>query len=177
MTTAAVVVNAGPLMVFAKLNLLHLLKHLYGRVSFTDAVHREVVIDGMRNGYADASTLFQFLRQEAWQPTTIAAIPPGIQAASLDLGEQESIALALLQQALLLIDEEAGRRVARSLGLSVRGSLGVLIDAYRHRLIDVDQPRFNLAKIERRMDIWINPALCRRLLNETLGDDAYRQSG
>lgn len=172
MTTTAVVVNAGPLMVFTKLNLLHLLKQMYGRVTFADAVYREVVIDGMRYGYADASTLFQFLQQEAWQPTSIAAIPPSIQAASLDLGEQESIALATMQQALLLIDEEAGRRVARSLGLNVRGSLGVLIDAYRHRLIDADQLRFNFAEIERRMDIWISPSLCRRLLQETLGDDA-----
>jgi hypothetical protein len=40
---------------------LHLLKHPYGRVTFADAVYREVVIDGMRYGYADASTLFQYL--------------------------------------------------------------------------------------------------------------------
>ena len=32
---AAVISNAGPLMVLAKLNLLHLLKSLYGRVDFS----------------------------------------------------------------------------------------------------------------------------------------------
>jgi len=170
----AVVINAGPLMVFAKLNLLHLLKQLYGRVCFARAVYHEVVVVGMRHGYVDASTLHRFLQQEAWQPATVAAIPPSIQAASLDLGEQESIALAMMQQALLLIDEEAGRRVARNVGLSVRGSLGVLIDAYRRGLIDVDQLRFNFAEVERRTDIWISPSLCHRLLSETLGNDASR---
>lgn len=167
----AAVINAGPLMVFAKLNLLHLLKKLYGRVYFADAVYREVVVVGMHHGYVDASTLHQFLQQEEWQSTTVAAIPPSIQTASLDLGEQESIALAIMQRALLLIDEEAGRRVARSFGLRVRGSLGVLIDAYRRGLIDVDQLRFNFAEVERRTDIWISPSLCRRLLSETLGSD------
>lgn len=172
MTMTAVVINAGPLMVFAKLNLLHLLKQLYGRVYFADAVYREVVVAGMRYGYVDASTLHQFLQQEVWQSTTVVAIPPSIQTASLDRGELESIALAITQQALLLIDEEAGRRVARSVGLRVRGSLGVLLDAYRRGLIDADQLRFNFAEVERRTDIWISPSLCRRLLSETLGNDA-----
>ena len=170
----AVVINAGPLIVFAKLNLLHLLKQLYGRVYFARSVYHEVVVVGLRHGYVDASTLHRFLQQEVWQPTTVAAIPPSIQAASLDLGEQESIALAMMQQALLLIDEEAGRRVARNVGLSVRGSLGVLIDAYRRGLIDVDQVRFNFAEVERRTDIWISPSLCHRLLSETLGNDGSR---
>ncbi len=168
---AAVVINAGPLMVFAKLNLLHLLKQLYGRVHFADAVYREVVVVGMQHGYGDASTLHQFLQQEAWQSTPGVAIPPSIQSASLDLGEQESIALAMMQQALLLIDEEAGRRVARNVGLRVRGSLGVFIDAYRRGLIDAEQLRFHFAEVERRTDIWISPSLCRRLLSETLGND------
>ena len=34
-----VVSNAGPLMVLAKLNVLHLLKQLYGRVHFSQSVY------------------------------------------------------------------------------------------------------------------------------------------
>lgn len=171
MITPVTVVNAGPLMVLAKLNLLHLLKQLYGRVYFTEAVYHEVVTEGMRQGHADASTLYQFLRQEAWAATPVTSIPPAILAAALDRGERESIALAVLYGALLLIDEEAGRSTARSFGLSVHGSLGVLIEAHRNHLIDADQLRFYFAEIERRTDIWISPRLCRRLLAETLGED------
>ncbi len=40
-----VVTNAGPLMVFSKLNLLHLLKELYGRVHFSKSVYDEVVFN------------------------------------------------------------------------------------------------------------------------------------
>ncbi len=37
----AVVADAGPLMVLAKLNLLHLLKQLYGQVQFPRSVYEE----------------------------------------------------------------------------------------------------------------------------------------
>ena len=43
----SVVTNAGPLMVFSKLNVLHLLKELYGRVLFSPSVYRETVMAGM----------------------------------------------------------------------------------------------------------------------------------
>lgn len=57
---APVVINAGPLMVLAKLNLLHLLKELYGRVHFARSVYDEAVIEGMRQGYEDARTFSSF---------------------------------------------------------------------------------------------------------------------
>ena len=43
-----------PLMALAKLNLLHLLKALYGRVYFARSVYDETVVEGMRQGYEDA---------------------------------------------------------------------------------------------------------------------------
>lgn len=171
MTSSPIVSDAGPLMALAKLNLLHLLKQLYGQVLFTETVYREVVVDGMQRGYPDASTLFQFLLQEAWRPTLLTSVSPLILATALDRGEQESIMLAAERRATLLIDEEEGRRAARSLGLSVRGTLVVLIEAHRGNLLDSDQLRFYFAEIGRRTDIWSSSALCHRLLKETLGED------
>jgi hypothetical protein len=49
---------------------------------------------------------------------------------TLDRGEAEVIALALEQQArLVLIDELTGRKVAESLNLNIAGSVGILIRA------------------------------------------------
>ena len=59
-----VVSNAGPLMVFSKLNVLHLLKELYGRVEFTFSVYIETVSIGIRRGFADAQILNSFLLPE-----------------------------------------------------------------------------------------------------------------
>ena len=52
-------------MAFSKLNVLHLLKALYGEVQFTRAAYDEVVTEGMHRGHEDAYTLHRFLAQEA----------------------------------------------------------------------------------------------------------------
>lgn len=165
----AVVADAGPLMALAKLNLLHLLKQLYSRVMVTQSVYEEVVIEGMRRGFEDARILQRFLSQEKWEPIGVGHIPDTIASLPLDRGERESIALAIALDGLLLIDEERGRAVARQHGVKVRGTLGVLIQAYRTGLITADQLRFYFGQIEERTDIWISPTLCRRLLAEVLG--------
>lgn len=164
----AIVANAGPLMALAKLNLLHLLKQLYGRVQFPRSVYEEVVVEGIQRGFEDAHTLQLFLSREDWKPTEVKDVPGDLVSLRLDRGERESIALALALDGLLLVDEERGRKEARRRGVTVRGTLGVLIQAYRSGLITADQLRFYFDQIEERTDIWISSALCRRLLQEVL---------
>lgn len=117
--------NAGPLMIFSKLNILHLLKQLYGRVDIPFSVYRETIKVGIRHGFSDAHSLNLFLSQQQWQPTKNIEIPVDLQEARLDRGEKEAIALALSKNALLLMDEERGRDFARQKNLSIRGSLGI----------------------------------------------------
>jgi predicted nucleic acid-binding protein len=171
--SASVIGNAGPLMVLAKLNLLHLLKELYGYVHIVRSVYDEVVIEGMRRGHEDARTLYLFLNQMGWNPDDLdpAAIPADLREIHLDRGERDTLALAIaLGGALVLMDETAGRKAARARGLTVRGSLGILIEAHRRGLIEADQLRLYFAEIARRQDIWISQALVERLLQEVLGD-------
>ena len=94
-----------------------------------------------------------------------------LKAANLDRGRKESIALALSKNALLLMDEERGRNYARQKNLQVRGSFGILIEAYARKLISEDQLRFYFQQISERKDIWINPDLCVRLLEKIFGHD------
>lgn len=167
-----VVINAGPLMTLAKLNLLHLLTNLYGRVHFSRSVYLEVVTVGVRQGYEDARTLYLFLNQMKWNPTKIdrTSIPSGLAEAHLDRGERDTLALAAtMGSSLVLIDEAEGREAARSNGLAVRGTLGILIEAYREDLITESQLRLAVAEIVQRQDIWISPALAERVLREVLG--------
>lgn len=169
----SVVSNAGPLMALAKLNLLHLLKALYGYVHIPRSVYNEVVVDGMRQGYEDAGTLYLFLNQMGWSPEDVdfATISADLQEAHLDRGERDTLALAVaLGDALVLMDETAGREAARALGLTIRGSLGVLVESYRQGLIEANQLRLYFAEISRRGDIWASQALVERLLQEVFGD-------
>jgi predicted nucleic acid-binding protein len=68
------------------------------------------------------------------------------------------------------MDETTGREAARALGLAVRGSLGVLIQAYRQKLIEADQLRLYFTEIADRHDIWISRALVDRLQRDVLKD-------
>jgi predicted nucleic acid-binding protein len=169
---APVIIDAGPLMTLAKLNLLYLLKELYGRVHFARSVYDETVTEGMRQGYEDARTIYLFLVQMDWSPTEVdaARIAPDLRQAHLDRGERDTLALAAaMGSSLVLIDEADGRQAARARGLQVRGSLGILIEAYRRDLIGADELRLAFTEIVRRQDIWISPALAERLLYEVLG--------
>ena len=160
-------------MALAKLNLLHLLKELYGRVYFARSVYDEAVVEGMLLGHEDARTLRLFLDQMEWCPENVdtADIPTDLSEARLDQGERDTLALAeTLRSALVLMDETVGRQTARDRGLAVRGSLGVLVEAYQRGLIQADQLRLYVKEMARRQDIWINPALVERLLREVVED-------
>lgn len=160
--------NAGPLLVLSKLNLLHLLRQCYGSVLIPQAVYTETVVQGLRSGCADAHVLRAFLEQVGWTPVTV-EVPTYIAVLLLDRGEQEGLSLALMHHALLLMDEERGRSAAREMGLTIRGTLGILIEAYRREFITAEQLRFYFEQVARRDDVWISPTLCKRLLDEILG--------
>ena len=54
----------------------------------------------------------------------------------LDQGEAETLALAIEQDArLVIIDEEKGRRFARRLGLPLTGTMGILLLAKEKGLV------------------------------------------
>ncbi len=163
-----VVSNAGPLIALSKLNALTLLHGLYGEVLLPPAVFRETVTRGLHGGHEDARTLHLYFDEQGWKPTGAVSIPLDIDELKLDSGEKESIALALQWSALLLMDEERGRIEARHGGLTVRGTLGVLKEAYQQRMITLDQLTFYFHQIEVRTDIWISPELCRRVMEEIL---------
>ena len=167
-----VVCNAGPLITLAKLNLLHLLEELYGQVRFSQSVYDEAVTQGIRQGYEDARTLWAFLDQMKWRPEELSPdeVPDHLREAPLDRGERDTLVLAItVRSRLVLMDETEGRRVARAQGFAVRGSMGVLIQAFRQSLMSADQLRLNLTEMARRQDIWVNPTLAERLLREVLG--------
>ena len=84
-------------------------------------------------------------------------------------GEREAIGLALRHSLPLLIDDSQARRIAHTLGVETKGSLGVLIQAYRGSLLSSAELDQLLSTIEVREDIWIDPALCQRVRRQVLG--------
>ena len=124
--TKELVINTTPIIsLIAAAGSLDMLPLLYSRVWVPFEVCREIQAGGT-DGFA--STEFE---QMAWlhkqsQPVTI----PMLLQNSLDTGEAAVIQLALQEGiALVATDESVGRRFARLSGLSLTGSLGILLKA------------------------------------------------
>ena len=82
----------------------------------------------------------------------------------LDKGEAEAIALCYEQQAeIVLLDEKDARRVARRLGLSVLGTVGILIWAKRAGLIA--SLREQLDALGTHGDFWLSQAVREKALH------------
>ena len=131
-----VVSDAGPLIYLGAVGHLDLLRLMFGRVLVPEAVWREVV--DMGEGRPGS--------RETRAATWLIVTPANQEAArqlqgQLDLGEAEALALAVeLDADHLLIDDQAGRRLAAELGVSIVGSLGILVRAKRLGHIDAVRP-------------------------------------
>jgi len=123
-----VVMNTGPVLALVSaLGDLTLLNELYERVVIPRRVAEEILAGGSVGFGVDSFRRADFLDV---QPS-YCRIDPFLQKA-LDPGEAAVIQTALdMSISRVCIDEAAGRRIARLHGLSVTGSLGVLIKAIK----------------------------------------------
>ena len=162
-----VLANAGPLIALGKLNRLELLADLYHDVHMTPVVYDEVVTQGLARGAPDALTVRLFWQHYGWPVMEVASVvldaykPPVI----LDPGEHELLALAqTLSDPLVLLDDEVARAEARRMQLQVRGTLGILVQAYRVQFLTFDHVELLIQEIASRSDIWISATLCEQVL-------------
>ena len=122
------IVDTGPLIILYQIGLLPLLRNLYGRLFIPEAV-RDELLKGPSGQAILASGLV-----EVRSVSDRGAVE--ILRAFLDEGEAEAIQLARELQTTIIIDERRGRRIAKSLGLKVRGTLSILLELKRSGLID-----------------------------------------
>lgn len=131
-----VVTNTTPIITLSLVGKLDLLQQLYGEVLVPPAVYTEVVAGGRsRIGVLEIQKATWLRETPLPDPTRADLI------ADLDRGEAEAIALAQAIRAdLLIIDERLGRRHAQRLGLSITGTLGVLLRAKNQGYIATIEP-------------------------------------
>ena len=138
MSAPLLVADSGPLIALARLDLLAVPARLFGELLVTATVWREVTREPRAADHAALSAAFDGgLLIVVDDPTHI---PAALAEAQLDDGERSALALALLRNAVVLVDERRGRACAAGLGLSVLGTLGLLIRAREQGLVDRVRP-------------------------------------
>jgi predicted nucleic acid-binding protein len=161
-----VVTNAGPLMALGKLGLIHVLHRLYGRVLVPAAVHEEVVLRGLQQGEADAHVVQLAVAGGALEvvPQAGNEVSPSIAELPIGVGEKQTIHLAVVRSAhWTLLDDLLAREAAKQLGLRVKGTLGVIVEARRQNAITPPEVDVIFQSILARGDIWISDSLVNRV--------------
>jgi predicted nucleic acid-binding protein len=127
-----VVSNTSPLNYLILINQIDLLRQLFGRVLIPASV-----LDELRAPETPEAVRTWATGLSEW--VEVSAAPPADAGLSrLHAGERDAISLALaLNGDAVLIDERHGRREAESRGLTVIGTLGVLIAAHERGLVDL----------------------------------------
>lgn len=127
-----VVVDSGPLILLAQVHRLDLLRGLFQKVLIPDAVYHEVVERG-----ADRPGAIEVAGATWIEVVSTDALGLARELDGLGAGERAALMLAIDRHAdLVVCDDRRGRRTAVDLGLTVTGTLGVLLLAHRRGLLD-----------------------------------------
>lgn len=131
------------------INKLHLLQNLFHNVLLTPTVYSEIStlkkynypIEDINTSWINVKGIKDHKKLQSLK-------------LELDLGEAESIVLALEEKAdFLLVDEKKGRDIAKKEGLNIVGLLGILVLAKNVGLIPLLRPEIEAltSKIEFRL--------------------------
>lgn len=161
-----VVCNSSPLIHLAKIKMLEMLKNFFGEILIPEAVYRECVREGGEREDAKEIENAGWVRvmkikdKELKKALNVA----------LDEGESESIVLALEQSAdLILLDDYEAREFARTYGLSITGTVGILMKAKKEgKIASLEE---ELEKL-RESGFWLSNKLYTKVLQEENNENA-----
>lgn len=124
------VTNASPVIILSKIDRLDLLEKLPSRLLLPSAVADEILA-----GPEDAA---HRAMSGGWGPRSSTLVPVAI--AEWGLGRGESAVIALELNGTAVVDDRSARRCARSFGVPVIGTLGVVARARQKGFIPAAKP-------------------------------------
>ncbi len=141
-----IVSDTTPLMTLLKCDHLDLLKKMYGNVLIPKAVYTELTDNPLYEKEALIVKNCDFL--EVKEITNKDRVISLQNSTGLDLGETEALVLAESTKAdLLLMDEVMGRMVAKEMGFTIAGAIGILIAAKTEGLLSADEIKTTVSKL------------------------------
>lgn len=134
-----IVADTTPIISLVKIGMLELLNSMYGEVIIPEAVFNELISNPSMSNEADIIKKSSFLKINKIENEF--AVKLLQKQLNLGAGESEAIVLAdTLKADLLVIDERKARGIAKSMGINITGTLGILVDAKRKNRIEKLKP-------------------------------------
>lgn len=129
-----VVVNTTPLIALAEIGKLHLLRDLYEEISIPNAVFEEIKSEPAYTEVCNASAWINVVSVDTSDKKNMLS-------SRLHAGEVEVIQYASDSSAdLVVLDDQLARKTARFLGLTITGTMGILIKAKEKGYIQAVKP-------------------------------------
>ncbi len=132
------VLDSSTIIALAEINMVNIVEALGMEIIVPQAVYEEVVVRGRsRPGSGELEDL-----SRRGKVKVLAARDRALVEAlhdPLGMGESEAIALAVEHGCTVILDDRIARLKAKSMGLTVKGTIGLLRLAYDKGLIDKDK--------------------------------------
>lgn len=155
------VVNASPIITLAKIGRLD----LFGASERTLVLPRAVTNEILAGPSTDAGR--QALESGFGGEPVSVEVTPAVEQWSLGRGESAVLTLARQRNATAIIDDRDARRAASSLGVSLLGTLGVVLRARSEKRISEAAP---ILKELRRVGLRLDDALIAAALDRAFGE-------
>ena len=158
-----VVSDTTPLISLMKIQCLDVLEPLFGQVLIPDAVFSELTTNPSFQDEASAIRHCDFIRRVSVRERMAVDVLRAV--SGLDIGESEAIVFAEDVHAdVVLMDEAKGRKAAKSKGLFIMGTVGVLLFAFEEHLLSAEE-------VKRAVDAL---RFSRRHISQSLLEEALR---
>ena len=133
-----VVVNTTPLIALSGIGKLNILKDMYGEIFIPKAVYDEVKLEP---AYSEVNSSLDWINVVDIDNNVYAKMF----STRLHAGEVEAIMYAIDTKAdLIVLDDKLARKTAKYMGLTVTGTLGVVIKAKEIGYIEAVKPIMNM---------------------------------
>ncbi|MCD7717329.1 MAG: DUF3368 domain-containing protein [Lachnospiraceae bacterium] len=129
-----IISDTTPIISLLKIKHLDLLQKLFGEIWIPNAVYEELISNKKFSNEARQIMEVEYI--EKVQVGDSKSVRLLQRATGLDAGESEAIILSDEKKAdILLMDEAKGRLVAKQMGLTIMGTVGILMTAYEEQLL------------------------------------------
>ncbi len=143
-----IVSDTTPIISLLKINRLDLFEKLFGEVLIPNAVYEELTADKRFIDEAKMLTNVSYIKSvSVSNPEAVRILR---MATGLDQGESEAIVLTdELKADILLMDEAKGRKISGQMGITIMGTIGLLVSAYEDRIITSEEVRRCIDALQR----------------------------